>query len=283
VARWFERRRAQTLSIASTGLSVGGILLTPWSANLIGDLGLSGATPWIAGVYLLGCAPIALLIRANPFDMGLGPDGDPFVDRAQTGAAPRPGTPYDEAIRSRFFQFSAAAYLLIMLAQVGGFAHLFNLVATKSDSDVAANAIILLASASVVGRLLGGWIAGRWTLRSFTMTMMIVQAAAMCVLSAGTSVNVLLIGTAMFGLTIGNLLMLLPLLYAQGFGVRDYPRIYSLGYLISTFGLASGPIALGLVHDGFNGYQNAYIFAAVASLISSILFYAAGPIPKYDR
>lgn len=280
VARWFERRRAQTLSIASTGLSVGGILLTPLSANLIGDLGLSGAAPWIAAMYLLGCVPVALLIRANPFQMGLGPDGDAMHPHTDSNAAPRPGTPYAAAIASRFFRLTAAAYLLIMLAQVGAFAHLFNLVATRANSDTAATAIIVLASASVIGRLLGGWIASHYSLRRFTLIMMLGQVGALYFVSVGNSVAILFTGSALLGLTVGNLLMMLPLLYAQAFGVRDYPRIYSLGYMISTYGLAGGPISLGLVHDFFGGYGGAFAFASLASLLSVVLFTAAGPVPN---
>lgn len=283
VARWFERRRAQTLSIASTGLSVGGILLTPLSVKLIGDMGLTDASPWIAALYFLGCAPIALMIRADPFHMGLGPDGDPVHIRSGGMQTPRPGTPYADAIRSRFYRFTAAAYLLIMLSQVGGFAHLFNLVATHSGTEAAAAAIIILASTSAVGRLLGGWIAGRISLRKFTLIMMAGQMLALIILSLAETKLALYAGAVTLGLTIGNLLMLQPLLYAQAFGVRDYPRIYSLGHMISTFGLAAGPLSMGLVHDWYAGYSGAYAFAAVISLLSAILFISAGTIPKYER
>jgi MFS family permease len=41
VARWFSARRSVALSITSTGLSLGGILLTPVAASLITRLGLA--------------------------------------------------------------------------------------------------------------------------------------------------------------------------------------------------------------------------------------------------
>jgi Major Facilitator Superfamily len=45
VARWFEARRALALSIASTGLSLGGVIMAPLSAFLIQRLGIAGARP----------------------------------------------------------------------------------------------------------------------------------------------------------------------------------------------------------------------------------------------
>ena len=44
-----------------------------------------------------------------------------------------------------------------------------------------------------------------------------------------------------FGLTIGNILMLQPLLIAERFGVRDYPRIFSRSQFIAVAGTAGGP------------------------------------------
>ena len=51
----------------------------------------------------------------------------------------------------------------------------------------------------------------------------------------------------LFGATIGNILMLQPLLIAERFGVRDYPRIYSRAQLFGLVGTAGGPLLLGLV------------------------------------
>ena len=46
------------------------------------------------------------------------------------------------------------------------------------------------------------------------------------------------IGAGMFGFTVGNLLMLQPLMLAQAFGVMDYPKIFSLSQAVSTLGIA---------------------------------------------
>src|SRR6202521_5407049 len=45
VARWFTSRRPLALSIATTGLSLGGIIVTPASAFLIVHCGLAGGAP----------------------------------------------------------------------------------------------------------------------------------------------------------------------------------------------------------------------------------------------
>ncbi|MEZ5343908.1 MAG: hypothetical protein R2706_21450, partial [Acidimicrobiales bacterium] len=59
VARWFEVKRSIALSIASTGLSVGGILVTPIASRLIGDQTLAGASTEMSLVWLIGVVPLA--------------------------------------------------------------------------------------------------------------------------------------------------------------------------------------------------------------------------------
>jgi MFS family permease len=283
ITRWFERGRAKALSVASTGLSLGGMLLTPLAASLITENGLVGAMPWVAGLYMLGIIPAAMLLKPDPAVMGLGPDGDPPRVHFEGKPAPRSGTPYDDAIRSRFFQFCVASYLLIMLAQVGSIAHHFNMITTKISPAVAATSIIFLSAASAGGRLAGGWFASHYSLRQFSVMLMIGQGISQFILAGSNSVTGLLIGSTIFGLTVGNILMLMPLIFAQAFGLRDYARIYSQGNMISAFGMAAGPLAVGLVHDWLGGYSGAYAFIGVTSVAAAWLLYSAGPIPKPDE
>ncbi|MEQ1889600.1 MAG: MFS transporter [Alphaproteobacteria bacterium] len=283
ITRWFERGRAKALSIASTGLSLGGMLLTPISASLITGDGLAGAMPWVAGLYMLGIISAAILLKPDPSVMGLGPDGDPPRAHIEGRPAVRAGTPYSEAIHSRFFRYCVASYLLIMLAQVGAIAHHFNLVTTRISPGVAATSIIFLSAASAGGRLAGGWFASHYSLRMFSVLLMIGQGISQFIFAGGASVPALLIGSTLFGLTVGNILMLMPLIFAQAFGLRDYARIYSQGNMISAFGMAAGPLAVGVVHDWLGGYAGAYAFIGGASVLAAWLFYKAGPIPKPEE
>ena len=67
VTRWYHIRRSVALSIASTGLSAGGILVTPLAKWLIDDRGLAAATPMLGALWLVGVIPFALwLVRPDP-------------------------------------------------------------------------------------------------------------------------------------------------------------------------------------------------------------------------
>ena len=81
----------------------------------------------------------------------------------------------------------------------------------------------------------------------------------------------------MFGLTVGNLLMLHPLLLAERFGVRDYGRIYSRSQLVATLGVAAGPALLGLLRGAQGDYAAAFLLAAGSSVLAAVALSASGP------
>ncbi len=278
VARWFARRRAVALSVASTGLSIGGIVFTPVSAWIIQTQGLSIAGYWLAAMFFVGVVPAALFVmRPSPQSMGLRIDGDPPLADGETEGPPD-GTPIAEAIRSRFFIGLTGAYIFAMMAQVGALSHQFRLVSGREDAAMAALAVSVLAASSIVGRLVGGVALTRLPIRTFTLTFMSLQACGLVAFAFADGVVALMASSILFGVTVGNILMLQPLLLGEAFGLRDYGRIFALSQMCGTVGVAAGPAVVGIVYDMSGGYAAAYLTVAGASLLALTIFSLAGPV-----
>lgn len=341
VTRWFARRRAVALSIATTGLSAGGVAITPFLTTLVADRGLRAVTPYLAVGFVLGVVPVtALLLRSSPQALGLVPDGPtsealstaqhrpPQQQPSQPQPSPQPSQPSPqpspqpslkppptpeqpsaastaavgsttvatapvpaarapseksptaaapEGMTGRFFVCVTLAHSLAMLAQVGGIAHLVNLVAERADAALAATAVSTLAVSSLVGRLLGGVVASRLSMRAMAVVLMGVQGAALALLALVDGRLALLGLTVVFGLTVGNLLMLHPLLLAEHFGALDYGRIYARSSLMATTGIAGGALFLGVLHDALGGYGIAFSLAGLASVLGGVVLLFSGP------
>lgn len=280
VARWFARRRSQALSIASTGLSLGGILFTPISAKLIAQLGLSGAAPWLALIFIVGIIPITwLMIRPSPLDFGMGPDGDPIARDAHGVPLMADGIDFETAIRSRFFILMTLTFIFAMMAQVGTIAHLFSLVASRTGSDdTAALSLAAMAGASIVGRLIGGWALAYISSRGFVVALVIAQGIVLVLFAFAETATALIAISILFGCTVGNLLMMAPLMSAEAFGLKAYGRIFSINQLCTVTGVASGPMAMGLLYAQAGGYHAAFLTMAAASALAFALIWAAGPV-----
>ncbi|MEM8769771.1 MAG: MFS transporter [Pseudomonadota bacterium] len=270
VTRWFPgRNRSVALSVASTGLSMGGVLLTPLSARLFNDFGVPAVMPWLGAAFFLLMVPVILaVLRPRPTSQE--GTADPGILSI--------GWSYGDAIRSRFFRLLTAAYVLCMGAQVGGIAHLYNRAEGEVGYAVAAMAVQALTIMSILCRLLGGVIVTRVPIRVFTLGNLLGQATGLALIAAADTESMILLGAALFGGTVGNLLMLHPLWLAEAFGVKDYARIFSLSNALTVLGVAGGPVALGLLYD-YLDYQLAYGAAASASLLAMLVMISAGPTP----
>ena len=285
VTRWFRRKRAMALSVASTGLSLGGVVLTPLSILMVESLGFETAAPWIGSMFLVGVIPVAwIYLRESPESMGLHIDGiTPEIEDeivvAGTSSTEEDGVSFKEARSRRFFWGVSLAYIFLMAAQVGGIAHQYGLAREQLSEAETAIAVAILPIFSIIGRLIGGWIVDQMSIRKFAISMMVMQALSLSVLSSGYSVFTLCLGLAAFGATVGNLLMLQPLLIAEAFGLKDYARIFSVSNLMSSWGTAMGPAALGFAFVASdNSYQLPYSFAAGAGIIGLALFLFGGKL-----
>lgn len=284
VTRWFHTRRSVALSVASTGLSAGGILITPAAKWLLDRQGLEAGTPWLGLLYVVGIVPVIyLLITPDPGPTGWLPDGvrvDPGV------AAPAVlGVRYSEAIRSRFFILVTIGYILALGSQVGGIQQLVKLVEERTTADTAALATLVLAATSVVARLTGGRIIATMPMVPFTAALAAIQMVALVSLGFAQSTPYIFGSIVLFGATIGNILMLQPLLIAERFGVRDYPKIYSRAQLFGLVGTAGGPMLLGWLHDASGGYRTSYVVAGCLSLAGAAVIITSGSsrAPEHER
>ena len=266
VARWFNARRALAFSIASTGLSFGGIMVAPAVALTIERLGLSGAAPFMALAFLLGILPVTILVlRPSPAAMGLAPDG---ATAAQVAAsAPQPAVSYSEAWRSRYFYAVSIAYLFLLGAQVGAIAHIYRLANLRDGVATAALAVSCMAGSSTLGRLAGGGLMLWVPTRAFALALMAIQAAALALLAFAADRVAILCGVVLFGVTMGNSLMMHPLLLAERFGTRDYGRIYSTSQLITVIGVAGCPALIGLMFEMSGDYRMPFLVVAGVTLV----------------
>jgi MFS family permease len=279
VARWFEKQRAVALSIASTGLSFGGVVLTPLARRWLADLPLPTATSRIGLVYVLGAIPATLLLlRPWPARYGLGVDGKPATILADGETAPiRSGLSFESAIKQREFWALTVAFVLCLAAQVGGIAQLFKLSQERIGNDgMAGRAVSLLALCSVSGRLLGSVALPKIGNRRFALGTLLFQSVGITLLAFAQGRTGVYGSVALFGFMLGNVLLLHPLLLASAFGVRDYARVYGRSQLFTMSGVAAGPFIYGWLHDFGGGYRTSYLVGAAISFLGTVIYVKGG-------
>src|SRR6185437_10942981 len=83
---WFIRSRGLAIGIAFAGVGIGSMTLLPWVQVMIERSGWRTACTAMGLLILIVLAPINLLLRKRPEDLGLLPDGA----SAPSASAPKP-------------------------------------------------------------------------------------------------------------------------------------------------------------------------------------------------
>ena len=249
ISPWFARRRPAALSMAYNGASVGGVIFSPlwvalidavgfpWAAVLVGTA--TGLTTWtLAGHYL----------RQTPAEMGLVVDGGtagplPVVLRAEASPIGAGGV-----WRNRRFTTLVAGVSLGLFAQIGLIVQLFSLLVPRLGDSFAGTLMGLATVCAVAGRSIPAVVLPAGTswraVAAVNVALQAVGSVAL-LLAAGQSAPLLIAGTLLFGLGIGNVASLPALIAQADFAAADLARVVGLVFAVSQAALAFAPLAFG--------------------------------------
>ena len=265
VAPWFDRDRPRALSIAYNGASVGGAVFAPLWVALIAQIGFVGAAAVISTVMAVMLAPLVFrFLSPVPRDLGSHLDG--AVQEGAERPAPKVTLSRRELLRERRFLTISGAFALGLFAQIGIFAHLITRLAPILGESGAAWALSLTTVCAVIGRTLLGWLMGERDRRLAASLNFAFQASGVVLLVLGNGSAVLLLGCVLFGLGVGNLISLPPLIAQKEFERGDVPTVVALVTAINQAVFAFAPAIFGAVRDFTGAYAVSFALAACMQL-----------------
>ena len=278
IARWFVRRRAFALSIASAGTSMGGILLVPISQAVIDAAGLTATTAMLAVLVLIVALPMALLVvRGDPSECGQQPDGEPPRATATEALVEHRAWGRGEALRTVQFWAIAVAFAVTLISQTAYLIHEIPYLKGPLGEQPAAFAVSATALASFVGRFAVGLLGDRFSLRQLAAGCFVVQSLALLAIALLQQPVALFAATICFGLTIGNVYMLQQLVTAECFGVRTYGTVFGMISVLSLLGSAAGPSIASAAVSLAGGYSPCFVVMACGGLLPLLLIRYARP------
>ncbi|MEC7553471.1 MAG: MFS transporter [Pseudomonadota bacterium] len=271
ITRWFPGpERSMALAVGSTGLSLGGFLITPLTAYVMNGWGFDLTMHWLGVFLVLSVVPIALFLR---FPSNEESSAHNAADTGQLSA--QLAVSLAAALRSRFYILLAVAYVLIMGSQVGSIAHLYSRVELLGDFTMAALAVQALSIASITGRFIGGWLVSWMPIRRFALGNLLLQSVGLLLIAFAPNSLMGVVAAGIFGLSVGNLLMTQPLWLAEKYSVDIYPQVFARANAISVLGVAAGPFCMGWIFDYAGSYTFAFICALATSLVAFVVVWMA--------
>ena len=286
---WFVRRRGLAMSVAFSGVGVGSIILLPWMQVLIGRSGWRTACWALAILILALLAPLNLLVRRRPEDMGLAPDGD---GATHVSAAARTANVVDaawaavdwtlgRAVRTSRFWWIAAGYFGGLFSWYAVQVHQTKyLIEIGFSPTYAAWALGFVSLVAIPGQIALGHLSDRigrewvWTVGSLGFAICYLALILMEHTPSLTLVWLMVISQGALGYGLTSVVGAIPAEIFQG---RHYGSIFGTLMLSAIAGGAAGPWIAGVLHDVTGSYQLAFGIAIGCSLISAATIWLAAP------
>jgi MFS family permease len=254
VTAWFDKQRALAVSLVSAGVGVAPMTVSPFAAWLIAHY------DWRTAMAVIGVAawvlliPAALLIRPVPRARG----ATAAAGNAQSTDRTSPSL--KSALRTPQFIVLAMTYFLCCAAHSGPIFHVVSYAIACGVPTMAAVSIYSLEGlAGLGGRVFFGVAADRLGVKPILIAGLLVQSFAISGYLLASKLNEFYLLSIVFGGAYGGIMPLYAVLAREYFDQRIMGSILGAATMMSSIGMALGPVLGGWVFDTYHDYRWMYI------------------------
>ncbi|MFB3120114.1 MAG: MFS transporter, partial [Stenotrophomonas maltophilia] len=211
---------------------------------------------------------VSLLIRQSPEAMGLAPDLP--QGRAEDNSSPEQAQPEEpdwtlrDARRTPTLWLLALATGILFLMQAGTNTHQgAYFIDQELGVAISALSISFNAAFTGIGSLIWGWLVERVSVRYCYAAVAVVMVVALFLFPSVDTVWQALLVASLFGVSVGGILVVPAVAYANYFGRRSIGVIRGVTEPFVSLGQAIGAVFSGLVFDITGSYHFAFLTLAV--------------------
>ena len=282
INNWFSRRRALAMSIAVSGIQLGGFLvpLLAWGIENH-DFRLTALA--IGIVLIVVALPASRFVRNRPEDVGERPDGAPLrrAPLASPGAA-QPETDDEvelsprQALKTLAFWVIAVARLTSVVSIVTLSVHLVPKLTDSGISLITANFVVTLYTfAAFLSGFIAGYLADRTSKIAVLFVCMFLQAVAMGILTVTDSLPMAWLFAILWGVGFGGRVPLLTAIVGDFFGRRNFGSILGLNMVPSNIAMIFAPLFAGFMFDIRQSYFIPFAVFTVMGFIGAFVILLA--------
>jgi sugar phosphate permease len=260
LTRWFDKTRGRAMGFAYLGIGLGGALVPLLSVWLVQKAGWHNALRILGVLIIVLALPLAYFVKENP-------DGEVATKKTAT-----PTAPIGWALKSKTFYLLAIGSMCSIGAVGGTNQHLklfLSLDQHYAQVEAARVASLVLAF-SLVGRLLMGWLADRYTKKYVMLLIYLLVAASIPLLFFASTPGAIYLFAIIFGIGLGGDYMIIPLMAAELFGVRVMGRL--MGVILTADGVAEAtvPMLVGRFRDQTASYTVGFSVLIALALFGAV-------------
>ncbi|MDR2862159.1 MAG: MFS transporter [Syntrophobacterales bacterium] len=271
VAKWFHEKRGMAIGIASMGISVGTMTLTPLSGYIAKTYG------WRQGFLTLAILSfvIGIIVSRLLFDRSAAKAGTDNMEQKAVKEKKSPRTsPFPPSFSQIFAGFLVTDKQFWLISLSFGFAYLtimsvfVHQVPYAIDHGInpitAASSLASLGLAAFGGQFFFGWLTDRVRDAKYVVAFgFLMMALGMFILLNMRSEAMLYLFSLVFGFGYGCLAPLPSIILAERFGDETLGALYGMFTFLIGIGGSIGPFWAGYMYDHFQSYHQVWILNIV--------------------
>ena len=284
LVKWFERKRAQALSMQTMGFAIGGFAgpilvvafnLFGWRESMAG----AGVALFIVGWLAAGMIGADRDASSEPMD-GI-ELGESAGTRKKAEGVSSVHYTAQQAMRTRAFWMVSLGHGSALIVVTAVIAHIA--LYLTEDRGFSPQRAALIAGAipvfQLIGTALGGYLGDRINKRVIVSVAMCMHATALLLLAWVDGAVAIGAFVVLHGLAWGARGPLMQAIRADYFGSTHFAQIMGWSAMIIVFGMVAGPLIAGFFADSQGNYQMGFTVIALLALGGNTFWAFASPPP----
>jgi MFS family permease len=274
VTGWFDTHRSLAVSLVSAGMGMAPLTMSPLAAWLISHYDWRTSLEIIAAVAAAVMIPVALLVHRAP-----AASNEKTADSPDS--APHSAMTSGQALRSPQFIILLLTNFFCCATHSGPIFHTVSYALTCGISMIAAVSIYSVEGlAGLVGRIAFGVLGDRLGAKRVLASGLLLQAFGALSYFFVRELAAFYAVAAVFGFIYAGIMPLYAVLARENFPLRMMGTIIGGTAMAGSLGMATGPVAGGLIYDTFGSYQWLYVGACGIGIGAFLIALTFRPFPK---
>jgi MFS family permease len=273
VTGWFDTHRSLAVSLVSAGMGMAPMTMSPLVAWLVSSHDWRTTMQILSLVVAAIMIPTALLVRRPPALAGSA--------AASGDAGLQPEMSLGQAVRSPQFIILLATNFFCCATHSGPIIHTVSYAISCGIPMLAAVSIYSVEGlAGLGGRIAFGLLGDRFGAKRVLVLGLLVQAFGALAYVFVRELAAFYAVAALFGFIYAGVMPLYAVLARENFPLKMMGTVIGGTAMAGSLGMATGPIAGGLIYDTFASYAWLYIGAWGMGLGAFLMALSFRPFPK---
>jgi len=276
VTGWFDTHRSLAVSLVSAGMGMAPMTMSPLAAWLVSIYHWRTSMLIIAAVAAAVMIPVSLLVRRPPALQS----GGAAVAASGEDSAMSVG----QALKSPQFIILLLTNFFCCATHSGPIIHTVNYAVSCGIPLIAAVSIYSVEGfAGLGGRVAFGLLGDRFGAKQVLVLALLAQALGALGYLAASDLGTFYAVAAVFGFIYAGTMPLYAAIARENFPLRMMGTVIGGTAMAGSLGMATGPLAGGLIYDTLASYTWLYLGSAGMGLGAFLIAMTFRPFPKEDK